>query len=159
MLPLRNVTLGHSATVMQRPIERGNQVVGLLETNREPDQPIEATATKVWLRREIFRDGLVMIDFGRDPVKRQCITDDDACCQDIGKMPRLLLVCAGNTKREQRTVPHIMLCDRDCIRMRWQRRMKHVRHSWMRRQKCGDSGCRHTAACMRALRLVQTGKD
>src|SRR5262245_61436685 len=75
-LPLLDVGGGHGIAMMQRPVERRDQVIGFFETYRQPNQSIETVALQLLWRREVFGHGAMMIDLRRQSVKRQRIPDD-----------------------------------------------------------------------------------
>jgi len=77
---------------MQRPVQGGDDVVGVLEPDREADQPVEAVALQLIGRREVFRDGAVMIHLRRQSVERQRVADDYRRGEDIGEMPRPIFI-------------------------------------------------------------------
>ena len=102
----------HGVAVMQRPVERGDQVVGVFEPDGEANQPIEAIALQLIGRGEVFGHGAVVIDLGRQAVERQRVADDHGGGEHVGEVARAIFVGAGDAERQQRSVTRVVRVDR-----------------------------------------------
>ena len=98
--------------VMQRPVERGDQIVGVFEADGEANQPIEAVALQLIGRGEVFGHGAVVVDLGRQAVERQRVADDHGGGEHVGEMARAIFVGAGDPERQHRAVTRVVPVDR-----------------------------------------------
>src|SRR5688500_8553936 len=90
----------HTLRVMQRPVEARDEIVGVLDPDADPDQPIDPRALDHIARREVLADGSMVVDLRREPVERQGVARDATRGENIGDMAMRLLVSALHAERD-----------------------------------------------------------
>src|SRR5690606_32103495 len=138
-LPARNLFRGDRFKAPERPIEAGDDVVRLLETNADPHDAIDAGAFELLAWSEILRDGDVVVHLGREPVEAQRVAWHAGHDEDVGEVARRVLVRAIDAEGEERSREAIGAFDHRAIRVRRERWVEDLGDARMASEEVRDA--------------------